>query len=171
MQWHDEHLLCGLSESLRCASELRRGTVRDYSLCLQSLRRLNYCPWVGALRPIIRELRWRLRRQHWRALDVVLVLRFASAFALQHLPQVRAEGLALCRELQTRAETRMGDMRHLELAHFARAIVQLNKGGLPDTALLERAAENFSRRIDDLPLGAAGAVGRWGGGSGCNPLF
>eukprot|EP00913_Durusdinium_trenchii_P009400 g8835.t1 len=53
MQWRDDHLLCGLTEALRCAAELRRGTVRDYAVCLQSLRRLNYCPWVGALRPLI----------------------------------------------------------------------------------------------------------------------
>eukprot|EP00434_Breviolum_minutum_P022323 symbB.v1.2.019700.t1/scaffold1620.1/size227398/12 len=70
------------------------------------------------------------------------------------MPQVRVEGLALCRELQMRAEKRMGDMRHLELAHFARALVLLNHSGLPDTLLLQRVADNFSRRADELPLGA-----------------
>ncbi|CAK9030209.1 Histone-lysine N-methyltransferase SMYD3 (SET and MYND domain-containing protein 3) (Zinc finger MYND domain-containing protein 1) [Durusdinium trenchii] len=154
MQWRDDHLLCGLTEALRCAAELRRGTVRDYAVCLQSLRRLNYCPWVGALRPLIRALRWRLRKHHWRPLDLVLTLRFAAEFSIQQVPQVRAEGLALCRELQMRAEKRMGDMRHLELAHLARALVLLNQSGLPDTLLLERVADNFSRRAGDLPLGA-----------------
>ncbi|CAE7596208.1 HERC4 [Symbiodinium natans] len=155
VSWRDDYLLCGLAEALRCGAELRRGTVRDYTLCLQSLRRLNYCPWVGALRPVLAELRWRLRRHHWRPIDVVLALRFLAAFSVQHLPQVRIEAVAFCRELQMKAEKRLGDMRHLELAHFARALVQLNdKGGLPDTLLLERVAENFSRRASDLPLGA-----------------
>ncbi|CAE7528893.1 P4HA1 [Symbiodinium pilosum] len=155
VSWRDDYLLCGLAEAMRCGAELRRGTVRDYSLCLQSLRRLNYCPWVGALRPVIMELRWRLRRHHWRPIDVVLALRFLAEFSIQHMPQVRAEAVAFCRELQMKAEKRLGDMRHLELAHFARALVQLNdKGGLPDTLLLERVAENFSRRASDLPLGA-----------------
>eukprot|EP00435_Cladocopium_sp_Y103_P061279 s144_g22.t4 len=164
MHWRDEHLLCGLTEAFRCACELRRGSVRDYSVILQALRRLNYCPWVGALRPIIQDLRWRLRKHRWRPLDLVLALRFVAGFQVQHLPQVRAEGLALCRELRSRAEQRMGEMRHLELAHFARALVVLNQSGLPeprvgwmtkgDTILLERVADNFSRRAGELPLGA-----------------
>ncbi|CAE7943488.1 P4HA1 [Symbiodinium sp. KB8] len=155
VSWRDDYLLCGLTEALRCGAELRRGTVRDYSLCLQSLRRLNYCPWVGALRPVLAELRWRLRRHHWRPIDVVLALRFLAEFSVQHLPQVRLEAVAFCRELQMKAEKKLGNMRHLELAHFARSLVQLNdKGGLPDTLLLERVADNFSRRASDLPLGA-----------------
>lgn len=154
MHWRDEHLLCGLTEAFRCACELRRGSVRDYSVILQALRRLNYCPWVGALRPIIADLRWRLRKHRWRPLDLVLALRFVAGFQVQHLPQVRAEGLALCRELRIRAEQRMGEMRHLELAHFARALVVLNQSGLPDSLLLERLADNFSRRAGELPLGA-----------------
>ncbi|CAE8682276.1 unnamed protein product, partial [Polarella glacialis] len=154
VSWRDDHLLCGLAEALRCGAELRRGTVRDYSLCLQSLRRLGYCPWVGALRPLVAELRWRLRRQHWRPIDIVLALRFVAQFSLHQLPQVTEAG-ALCRELQQHAEKRLGDMRHLELAHLARALVQLNAGsGLADNTLLERVAENFSRRAEDLPLGA-----------------
>ncbi|CAK9064407.1 unnamed protein product [Durusdinium trenchii] len=110
MQWRDDHLLCGLTEALRCAAELRRGTVRDYAVCLQSLRRLNYCPWVGALRhakkglPVVQAYRkapdpcTAVAFAEAPLADLVLTLRFAAEFSIQQVPQVRAEGLALCRE-------------------------------------------------------------------------
>mmetsp|Transcript_148046 Transcript_148046/g.475392 ORF Transcript_148046/g.475392 Transcript_148046/m.475392 type:complete len:1112 (-) Transcript_148046:9-3344(-) len=155
VSWRDEHLLTGLSEAMRCGADLRRGTVRDYALACQSLRRLGFCPWDGALRPIVTEMRFRLRRQFWRPVDLVFVLRFVAEFGLQRLGGPLPQGGMLCRELQERAERRLGDMRHLELAHFARALAQLDAGGgLPDFALLERVAENFSRRAENLPLGA-----------------
>ncbi|CAK0812954.1 unnamed protein product [Prorocentrum cordatum] len=110
--WRDDYLLCGLAEAFRCGAELRRGTVREYSLCCQSLRRLGFCPWTGTVRPIVRELRWRLKFHYWRPIDVVSVLRFASDFKLHRLPQVPS-ARALCRELQASAERMVGDMRHL----------------------------------------------------------
>lgn len=154
--WRDENLLMGLTEAWRCGAELRRGTVRDYSLCCQSLRRLDFCPWNGALKPVVMELRWRLRHQTWRSVDIVFVLRFLAEFRLHRMSD---RGLthagSLTRELQERAERRLGEMPHLEMAHFARALAQLDAGGgLPDFTLLERIAENFSRRSENLPLGA-----------------
>merc|ERR1719162_1299071 len=118
ISWRDEHLLTGLSEAMRCGAELRRGTVKDYALACQSLRRLGFCPWDGTLRPIVIELRFRLRRQFWRPVDLVFVLRFVSEFGLQGLPGLGFQGSSLARELQERAENRLGDMKHLELAHF-----------------------------------------------------
>eukprot|EP00971_Amphidinium_carterae_P049144 968313-Amphidinium_carterae.1 len=121
MSWQDETLLCGLSEAVRCSAELRKGTVRDYSSCCHSLRRLQYCPWVGALRPLVAELRNRLQQQRWRSSDIALTLRFASEFGLHQLPHVR-QGAALCAELQRMGESRIGAMLPSDLAHFARGI-------------------------------------------------
>lgn len=144
--WKDDQLLCGLSEAFRCGAELRRGTVRDYTLCLQSLRRLQYCPWRGALDPIVAELRWRLRWQRWRPLDLVLSMRFLAAFTV---PQGVPQGVPLFYALQDRAEECMGQMKHQELSHFARAVIDF---GRADAHSIERIAENFSRRADDVPL-------------------
>lgn len=153
--WRDEYLLCGLAEAFRCAAELRRGTVRDYALVCQALRRLDFVPWDGALKPVTAELRWRLRLQRWRPIDIVYVLRFVAKSGLGQMQAV-PQGAALCFELTERAEERLGDMKHLELSHFAAAIADMNQNGQPaDLGLLERIAESFARRrAKELPLDA-----------------
>lgn len=152
VSWRDDNLLCGLSEAFRCGAELRRGTVRDYALCCQSLRRLGYCPWVGALRPIVAELRWRLHRHRWRPVDIVFVLRFLMAFDLHKFPRL-PQAAALGWELQEQAEKRLGEMKHLELTHLARALALATPAAGQHAELLGRCAENFSRRAHELPLG------------------
>eukprot|EP00927_Polykrikos_kofoidii_P027540 TRINITY_DN24180_c0_g3_i1.p1 TRINITY_DN24180_c0_g3~~TRINITY_DN24180_c0_g3_i1.p1 ORF type:complete len:1084 (+),score=169.90 TRINITY_DN24180_c0_g3_i1:458-3253(+) len=143
-----------MAEAFRCGAELRRGTVRDYALCCQGLRRLGFRPWTNALRPIISELRWRLHRQRWRTTDMVYVLRFLAELGVAQLPRL-PEARALYHEILERIAANIGDMKHFELAHLAHALtVPGAVDATPDAGLLSRIAESFTRRTQNLTLGA-----------------
>eukprot|EP00397_Hematodinium_sp_SG-2012_P024974 GEMP01026053.1.p1 GENE.GEMP01026053.1~~GEMP01026053.1.p1 ORF type:complete len:748 (+),score=168.83 GEMP01026053.1:23-2245(+) len=147
-KWKDEALLRGLAESMKFQFEARRAQIGILAKCCQALRRLNFCPKPRVLREMIPPALDRMDTHKVASNDVALLLRFASHFRLDKMRRVPNATLFIG-VLQDLCLAKVGQMRHIELAHLSRAMVELERD---DFQLFDDLCKQFIRKIEQLAL-------------------